>query len=613
MSLLTRLGLPDGVHELPTAVPAGQLSGLWPGSAAAAAEAAALPPSATTPHVRLRRRALLRADPGLPDRPVLIEWFARADLDAAEAARRQGACHVHLLRLHHIGFADARTAYAISEAPAGVDLHTVCRAAPEKLPAWWAVAVVAAAARGLGALHQHLQRRGGTAHGGIELGTLFVSWSGAVQLLAYAPPVLPSLAPTAPEVLAAPRLITPAADVYALGAVLRALLPQAALARGPLQRLVRRCLLPHADERPALPAVQAALEAALWELDAPLGRAAAIGELLGRVCPRAATVDLADAEWGDSALASFATLPATLFPLNPLSTGAVPLSPTWVTAAPEPTVSPVPPPAPRSSRRTLAVGAAALGAALLGSGALWLAGTSSPAPGAPGSAQLAPSGSGLPVLAGSPPAPPGLSSAATAGSSPTAAPSLLGNLEPLTASSEVTAQLLPLLRRTAGSRVVVVASNAHRDGRIDLEDLNFERRGYKAWPAYCQSKLANLLFVLELQRRLKAAGADILVTAAHPGWTATDLQRSWWIVRMLNPYLAMKPVDGALPTLRAATDPDARPGEYFGPRYLMEMSGPPVRARLSRRAQDQETAARLWTTSEAMTGIRYDLLTPAAA
>ena len=431
MSLPTRLGLPDGVHELPTAVPAGQLSGLWPGSIAAAPEAAVLPPSATTPHVRLRRRALLRADPGLPERPVLIEWFARADLDAAEAARRQGACHVHLLRLHHIGVADARTAYAISEAPAGVDLHTVCRAAAEKLPAWWAVAVVAAAARGLGALHQHLQRRGGAAHGGIELSTLFVAWSGAVQLLAYAPPVQPSLAPAvAPEVLAAPRLATPAADVYALGVVLRALLPQAALARGPLQRLVRRCLLAQADERPALSAVQAALEAALWELGAPLGRAAAIGELLGRVCPRAATVDLADAEWGDSALASFATLPATLFPLNPLSTGVVPLSPTWVTAAPEPTVSRVPPQAPRSSRRTLFVGAAALGAALLGGGALWLAGASGPSPPAPapGSAQLAPSPSGLPLAAtaGSPPArtpsPSGLPLAVTSSSPPGAAP-----------------------------------------------------------------------------------------------------------------------------------------------------------------------------------------------
>jgi hypothetical protein len=379
MSLPTRLWLPDGVHELPTAVPAGQLSARWSGSAAAP-EATALPPSATTPPVRLRRRALLRADPGLPERPVLIEWFARADLDAAEAARRRGACHVHLLRLHHIGLADARTAYAISEAPAGVDLHTVCRAAAERLPAWWAVAVVAAAARGLGALHQHLHHRGGAAHGGIELGTLFVAWNGAVQLLAYAPPVLPSLAPLAPELLAAPRLATPAADVYALATVLKALLPPAALARGPLQRLVRRCLLPHAEERPALPAVQAALEAALWELEAPLGRAAAIGEVLGRVCPRAATVDLAEAEWGDSALASFATLPATLFPLNPLSTGAVPLSPTWMIAA-EPTRGPAPPAAPvvPAARRALWLGGAALAVAVLGGGALWLAEADGPA------------------------------------------------------------------------------------------------------------------------------------------------------------------------------------------------------------------------------------------
>ncbi len=466
MSLPTRLGLPDGVHELPTAVPAGQLSGLWPGSIAAAPEAAVLPPSATTPHVRLRRRALLRADPGLPERPVLIEWFARADLDAVEAARRQGACHVNLLRLHHIGVADARTAYAISEAPAGVDLHTVCRAAAEKLPAWWAVAVVAAAARGLGALHQHLQRRGGAAHGGIELGTLFVAWSGAVQLLAYAPPVQPSLAPAvAPEVLAAPRLATPAADVYALGVVLRALLPQAALARGPLQRLVRRCLLTQADERPALSAVQAALEAALWELGAPLGRAAAIGELLGRVCPRAATVDLAEAEWGDSALASFATLPATLFPLNPLSTGVVPLSPTWVTAAPEPTVSRVPPQAPRSSRRTLFVGAAALAAALLGGGALWLASASGPSPPAPGPAQLAPSPSGVPPApsAGSPPAPSDHSPAATAGSSPAMAPSPSG------ISSSVTAGSSP---DAAPARVPLVASaNSLSWGALRLQIL----------------------------------------------------------------------------------------------------------------------------------------------
>ena len=371
MSLPTRLWLPDGVHELPTAVPAGQLSGLWPGGPAAAAEALAQLPATAAP--RLRRRALLRADAGLPERPVLIEWLPRSELDAGEAERRKGACHANLLRLHHVGLADARTAYLISEAPAGVDLLTVHRAAAGQLPAWWGVAVVAAAARGVCALHQHLQRRGGAAHGGIELGTLFVAWSGAVQLLAYAPR---GQTPTAaPELLAAPRLITPAADVYALATVLKALLPQTALLRGPLPPLIRRCLLPHAEQRPALSALAAALETILWELEAPLGRATAIGEILGSFCPRQATADLGDAEWGDSALASFATLPATLFPLSPLSTGAVQLSPTWVMAPPEPTLTvdrrTVPPPAPASQRGPLIFAGATLGLAILGGVALW--------------------------------------------------------------------------------------------------------------------------------------------------------------------------------------------------------------------------------------------------
>lgn len=371
MSLPPRLWLPDGVHELPTAVPAGQLSGLWPGGPAAAAEALAQLPATAAP--RLRRRALLRADAGLPERPVLIEWLPRSELDAVEAERRKGACHANLLRLHHVGLADARTAYLISEAPAGVDLLTVHRAAAGQLPAWWGVAVVAAAARGLSALHQHLQRRGGAAHGGIELGTLFVAWSGAVQLLAYAP--RGQAATAAPELQAAPRLITPAADVHALATVLKALLPAAALARGPLPPLIRRCLLPHAEQRPALSALAAALETVLWELEAPLGRATAIGEILGGVCPRQATADLADAEWGDSALASFATLPATLFPLSPLSTGAVQLSPTWAMAPPEPTLTvdrrTVPPPAPASRRGPLIFAGATLGLALLGGVALW--------------------------------------------------------------------------------------------------------------------------------------------------------------------------------------------------------------------------------------------------
>jgi hypothetical protein len=411
MALPPRLWLPDGVHELPTAVPAGQLAGLWPTGGAAAAPAPAQgaglapPPTASEPP-RLRRRALLRGDAGLPERPVLIEWFPRAELDRAEAERRKGACHVHLLRLHHVGLADPRTAYAISEAPAGVDLHTVWRAGGGQLPIWWPVAVVAAACRGLQALHQHLQQRGGAAHGGIELHTVFVAWSGAVQLLAYAPPGQPALPQlVAPEVRAGARLRTAAADVYALGAVLKTLLPPAALHRGALARLVRRCLAPHAEERPALPALQAGLLAALYELEMPLGRATAIGEVLGRVCPRAATVDLADAEWGDGAVPGFATLPATLSPLSPLSSGVVPLSPTWVMSPLDTTVhsgdrvAPLAP--PRRSPRVLL--GATVGLALVGAAVLWRSAAPPPRPAATIARPPVPPAPPVPPV---PPAPP---------------------------------------------------------------------------------------------------------------------------------------------------------------------------------------------------------------
>jgi len=169
----------------------------------------------------------------------------------------------------------------------------------------------------------------------------------------------------------------------------------------------------------------------------------------------------------------------------------------------------------------------------------------------------------------------------------------------------LTGHLLPLLRATEGSRVVVVSSGAHKDPGLELDDLNFERRGYSKVKAYCASKLANLLFAFELQRRLDDAGATIRVTAAHPGWTATDLQRTAGLFRMLNPFLAMKPPDGALPTLRAATDPDAGPASYWGPSGLGEMRGPPAPAGIHPRARDEETAAKLWTISEQRTGVEF--------
>jgi NAD(P)-dependent dehydrogenase (short-subunit alcohol dehydrogenase family) len=167
------------------------------------------------------------------------------------------------------------------------------------------------------------------------------------------------------------------------------------------------------------------------------------------------------------------------------------------------------------------------------------------------------------------------------------------------------ARLLPLLERTARARVVVVSSSAQNLGRIDFDDLNWERRSYSAWSAYGQSKLANMMFALELRRRLAQVGSELRVTAAHPGWTATDLQRTSGIVRWLNPLFAMKPHDGALPTLRAATDPSAESGSYWGPSRFGEMNGPPDRARISERAKDEIIAKRLWDESERLAGIAF--------
>jgi NAD(P)-dependent dehydrogenase (short-subunit alcohol dehydrogenase family) len=170
----------------------------------------------------------------------------------------------------------------------------------------------------------------------------------------------------------------------------------------------------------------------------------------------------------------------------------------------------------------------------------------------------------------------------------------------------LTARLLPLLERAPAPRVVVVSSTAHRIGRIALDDLSWERRSYSPWQAYGQSKLANSMFALELERRLAAAGSKVRVTAAHPGWTATDLQRTSPMARVGNPLFAMKPVDGALPTMMAATEPSAKGGTYWGPTCWFEMSGPPGRAFISKRARDAEVAARLFDASEKLTGVSFD-------
>jgi NAD(P)-dependent dehydrogenase (short-subunit alcohol dehydrogenase family) len=184
----------------------------------------------------------------------------------------------------------------------------------------------------------------------------------------------------------------------------------------------------------------------------------------------------------------------------------------------------------------------------------------------------------------------------------------------------LTGLLLPRLLARPGARVVTVTSGAHRAGAIDFADLD-ARTSYHKWPAYAQSKLANLLFAFELQRRADAAGVDLRSVAAHPGYAATNLQTA-------GPRLAGSKVAeagaalvtrlvgqpdsrGALPTLRAATDPAVRGGEVFGPDGFLEMRGAPKQVTVSRRARDRALAERLWTVSEEKTGVTYPAFAPA--
>jgi NAD(P)-dependent dehydrogenase (short-subunit alcohol dehydrogenase family) len=170
----------------------------------------------------------------------------------------------------------------------------------------------------------------------------------------------------------------------------------------------------------------------------------------------------------------------------------------------------------------------------------------------------------------------------------------------------LTGQLLDRLLATAGARVVNVSSMAHRYGNIDFEDLHWEKRTYRASRAYGDSKIANLYFTQELQRKLRDAGSDLLVTAAHPGWTATDLQRHSGTFDFLNGFFAQSPAMGALPTLRAALDADARGGEFYGPDGFMQMRGYPVLVQPNDRAREVDTAIALWDVSTRLTGVDFD-------
>jgi NAD(P)-dependent dehydrogenase (short-subunit alcohol dehydrogenase family) len=184
----------------------------------------------------------------------------------------------------------------------------------------------------------------------------------------------------------------------------------------------------------------------------------------------------------------------------------------------------------------------------------------------------------------------------------------------------LTGLLLPTLLAAPAPRVVHVSSNAHKFGRMHFDDLFFESGRYSRWAAYGQSKLANLLFSSELQRRAVLARTSLTSVAAHPGYAATNLTSGPAVgAAILKPFLALgdKLVGqpdhlGALPQLYAATMPDVLADDYWGPDSFREQRGHPTRVGRTARALDQDAAARLWDRSEQLTGVTFPWPTTAS-
>lgn len=173
-----------------------------------------------------------------------------------------------------------------------------------------------------------------------------------------------------------------------------------------------------------------------------------------------------------------------------------------------------------------------------------------------------------------------------------------------------------LLPKLHAARVVAVSSNYHKMGKLELmDDLLCERRPYDRWTVYKQSKLANLLFMFELARRAERHKLTMVAAGAHPGYAATELQGrgvqlgtpKWEGLGMAigNALFAQSVEAGAWPQLRAATDPAAKGGDYYGPSGLLELRGPAIRVEATRAARDEAAAAALWATSEALTKVSF--------
>ena len=182
----------------------------------------------------------------------------------------------------------------------------------------------------------------------------------------------------------------------------------------------------------------------------------------------------------------------------------------------------------------------------------------------------------------------------------------------------LTGRLLERLLATPGARVVTVSSLGHRGATLDFDNLLFQNGGYTPFRPYWRSKLANLLFTYELQRRLRSAGAHLSALAAHPGFPSTNigahLGRHWYS-RLQQPLMSrftQTAAMGALPTLRAAVDPGAEGGQYYGPSGLGGLRGYPVVVSSNAASHNSEHARRLWQISEELTGVHYSPLATGA-
>ncbi|MCF8260076.1 MAG: SDR family NAD(P)-dependent oxidoreductase [Melioribacteraceae bacterium] len=171
----------------------------------------------------------------------------------------------------------------------------------------------------------------------------------------------------------------------------------------------------------------------------------------------------------------------------------------------------------------------------------------------------------------------------------------------------LTALLFDLIKSTPGSRIINVASNAHKMGKLNFEDLQWENRKYEAWKSYGDSKISNLYFTYELARRLAKSNIEVIAAASHPGWTATELQRHSGFVEFLNKLFAQNIEMGALPTLYAATEKDVKNGDYFGPDGWQEWKGYPKKVESNALSKDESIAKQLWGTSEELTGLKFTI------